>query len=221
MAVLAAGYLGLCAFALHHSTIWQETFVLGVNVGGMSEEEATQAVSDALSEMADLPLPLSGWRGNAGHRRTDSGCPDPAVRSGRARLTSPLWSRAPTPPSGRAPSSRRMAVSGRPQACPTPEIRKTFRWTPPRLTAAGGHCPPRFPGRRRTTSCTVDGGFPGGHPGKHSRTVDAAALTEQLVQGAWNPELTLCVPYTTTAAVTLTAQEIHDSVAGVVKNAGL
>lgn len=51
MAVLAAGYLGLCAFALHHSTIWQETFVLGVNVGGMSEEEATQAVSDALSEM--------------------------------------------------------------------------------------------------------------------------------------------------------------------------
>lgn len=50
--------------------------------------------------------------------------------------------------------------------------------------------------------------------------MDAAALTEQLVQGAWNPELTLCVPYTTTAAVTLTAQEIHDSVAGVVKNAG-
>lgn len=33
--------------------------------------------------------------------------------------------------------------------------------------------------------------------------MDAAALTEQLVQGAWNPELTLCVPYTTTAAVTL------------------
>lgn len=83
MAVLAAGYLGLCAFALHHSTIWQETFVLGVNVGGMSEEEATQAVSDALSEM-QISLYLYRGRGNAGHRRTDSGCPDPAVRSGRA-----------------------------------------------------------------------------------------------------------------------------------------
>ena len=51
VAVLAAGYLGLCAFALHHSTIWQETFVLGVNIGGMTEEEATQAVSNALPDM--------------------------------------------------------------------------------------------------------------------------------------------------------------------------
>lgn len=84
MAVLAAGYLGLCAFALHHSTIWQETFVLGVNVGGMSEEEATQAVSDALSEM-QISLYLYPDGGEMPDtRRTDSGCPDPAVRSGRA-----------------------------------------------------------------------------------------------------------------------------------------
>lgn len=83
VAVLAAGYLGLCAFALHHSTIWQETFVLGVNVGGMSEEEATQAVSDALSEM-QISLYLYPDGGKCRTPPYRLRCPDPAVRSGRA-----------------------------------------------------------------------------------------------------------------------------------------
>ena len=115
VAVLAAGYLGLCAFALHHSTIWQETFVLGVNIGGMTEEEAAQAVSNALPDM-QISLYLCRLR----MRRF----PFPTWTH---RLMSPPWSRVPTPPSAPAPSSLPDGGIWQATACPTPEIRRIFR----------------------------------------------------------------------------------------------
>ena len=81
--MLAAGYLGLCAFALHHSTIWQETFVLGVNIGGMTEEEAAQAVSNALPDMQISLYLYPDGGGLPGHRCADSGCADSPFRPGR------------------------------------------------------------------------------------------------------------------------------------------
>ena len=126
VAVLAAGYLGLCAFALHHSTIWQETFVLGVNIGGMTEEEAAQAVSIALPDM-QISLYLYPDGGDL---------PDTAVQTPDAqislsdrthRLMSPPWSRVPTPPSAPAPSSPPDGGIWQATACPTPETRRIFR----------------------------------------------------------------------------------------------
>ena len=148
VAVLAAGYLGLCAFALHHSTIWQETFVLGVNVGGMSEEEATQAVSDALSEM-QISLYLYPDGGEM---------PDTAVQTPDAQIPlSDLDAQIDVPALVQGADAAQRAGSFftagwryQATACPTPEIRKTFRWTPPRLPQRPRTLPPRFPGRRRT-----------------------------------------------------------------------
>lgn len=184
MAVLAAGYLGLCAFALHHSTIWQETFVLGVNVGGMNEEEATQAVSDALSEMADLPLPLSGWRGNAG---------TPPYRLRMPRSRCPIWTRRLTyPPCARR---RRRPAAGSFFTAGWRYLAghsMSYAGNPEDIqvdAAAGfhsgrGHCRLAFLAGAGH-QLHRDGGFPGGHPGqgrphRGRRRADRAAGTGRL-----------------------------------------
>lgn len=219
VAVLAAGYLGLCAFALHHSTIWQETFVLGVNIGGMTEEEAAQAVSNALPDMqislylypdgGDLPdtavqtpdaqIPLSDLDAQIDVTALVQGA-DAAQRSGSFFTAG--W---------RYLAGHSMSYAGNPE---------DIQVDTAAASAAAESTAAALTWEAQDTSYTVTEDSLEVTLAKDGRTVDAAALTEQLVQSAWNPELTLPVPYTTTAAATLTAQEIYDSVAGVVKNAG-
>ena len=199
VAVLAAGYLGLCAFALHHSTIWQETFVLGVNIGGMTEEEATQAVSNALPDMqislylypdgGDLPdtavqtpdaqIPLSDLDAQIDVTALVQGA-DAAQRSGSFFTAG--W---------RYLAGHSMSYAGNPE---------DIQVDTAAASAAAESTAAALTWEAQDTSYTVTEDSLEVTLAKDGRTVDAAALTEQLVQSAWNPELTLPVPYTTTAA---------------------
>jgi vancomycin resistance protein YoaR len=58
------------------------------------------------------------------------------------------------------------------------------------------------------------------HMAKDGRTVDAEKLAQELEGGEWDSDLSLDIPYTTETAQTMTAQQIHDQVAGNMKNAG-
>ena len=55
---------------------------------------------------------------------------------------------------------------------------------------------------------------------KDGRTVSLSDLRQGLESANWAGDLSLPVPYTTTAAQVLSAQDIHDAVAGEMKNAG-
>ncbi len=66
LAVLVGAYVGLCAWAGQSQRIFPHTSVAGVDVSGMTEDEAAQVLSQQLEQAADqvsLPLSYGHWSG--------------------------------------------------------------------------------------------------------------------------------------------------------------
>ena len=216
--LLAAAYGGLCAWALHSAALWRNTYILGVNVGGMDPVEAAAAVSAALPEMeiqlylypqdgalpdrqsqsSDAVIPLSDLGAQIDEAALVQGA-DRAQRSGSVLTAG--W-RYLTGGSLSYAGSGEIAVSSAAAYAAATTTAAALSWDPQDTT---------YQVTEDSLEITL---------AKDGRTVDAENLAQQLEAGDWICDLALSVPYAAPSAKTLTAQEIHDDTCGVVKNAG-
>lgn len=221
LVVLLAAYLGLCAWAVRSPSVWRGAHVLGQDIGGLTEEEAARRVEAALPGL-EIGLYLYDGALEAVPGQMPA-APDAVISLAdlNAAIDVPALVR------GAADAVR----SG-------PFLTAGWRYFTSQDIYYGGGAGGEI--QVDTTAAAQaardaaaqlswdarDTGFETGedslliHLAKDGRAVSAPALQTQLERAYWDAELTLYVPYTVTAAQTLTAREIYEQVSGEVKNAG-
>ena len=221
LAVLIAAYLGFCAWVQQSDTFWRGVVILGQDVTGQTQAEAVKTIDDALPELAvsvrlypqgapeeeidpeaepDASIPLSDLG-----VRVDT---ETLVAEAHRSLTSGSFLSA-----GVRYFTKHAAVAfGAGERTITVDAQKALdaaqstadalSWEPQGTEyEVGEDC----------VSVTL---------AKDGRTVSLSELRQGLESANWAGDLSLLVPYTTTAADVLSAQDIHDAVAGEMKNAG-
>ena len=221
LAVLIAAYLGFCAWVQQSDTFWRGAVILGQDVTGQTQAEAVKTIDDALPELAvsvrlysqgapeeeidpeaapDASIPLSDLG-----VRVDT---ETLVAEAHRSLTSGSFLSA-----GVRYFTKHAAVAfGAGERTITVDAQKALdaaqstadalSWEPQGTEyEVGEDC----------VSVTL---------AKDGRTVSLSELRQGLESANWAGDLSLLVPYTTTAADVLSAQDIHDAVAGEMKNAG-
>lgn len=221
LAALAAGYVALCAYASQSSTLWKNTYVLGQNVGGLTTEQAAETVKAALPDLEiglylydnalDFP-PQHGEEPDASIPLADldakidvDSLVSEAARAAKSGsfLTSGVRFLAASGTSthyGGDPEN--IAVNSDQAAKAAEAIAAETSWEKQDTVYATGE-------NALSVTMALDG-----------RTVDAQALQTGLERGYWDTDLTMNVPYTVETGKQLTAREIHDAIAGEMKNAG-
>ncbi len=221
LAALAAGYVALCAYASQGSTIWKNTYILGQDVGGLTAEQAAETVRAALPDLEiglylydsalDFP-PEHGETPDASIPLADLGADinvDALVAGASAAskegsfLTSGVRFLAASGTStyyGGGPQD--ITVNSSQAAEVAEDVAAEISWEKQDTTYTTGE-------DTLSVTMALDG-----------RTVDAQALQTGLERGYWDGDLTMNVPYTVEAGAQMTAQEIHDAIAGEMKNAG-
>ena len=214
-AVLAGGYLGLCAYAQNSAAVWRDTWVLGQNIGGLSQEDAARQVEQALPEL-EIGLYLYDGAEEAPPQRREA--PDSALPLAdlQAEIDVPAL----------VQDADRAARSG-------PFLTAGFRYFFHGGTRYGGgnirvdnaaalaeELTDALSLPVRDTEYTLEDSALLVTMATDGRTVEAGTLRQGLEDGSWCFDLGLDVPYQVTHGRTTTAQAIHDEVYGEVRNAG-
>ena len=222
LAVLAAAYLGFCAWVQQSDTFWRGAVILGQDVTGQTQAEAVKTIDDALPELAvsvrlypqgapeeeidpeaapDASIPLSDLG-----VRVDT---EALVAEAHRSLTSGSFLSA-----GVRYFTKHAAVAfGAGERTITVDAQKVLDAA--QATAAALSWDPQG------TEYEVGEDCVNVTLAKDGRTVSLSDLRQGLESANWAGDLSLPVPYTTTtAAQVLSAQDIHDAVAGEMKNAG-
>lgn len=225
--VLAAVYLGLCAYASSREAFWPNTFLLSEDVSGLTAAEAAQTLEAALPEIAlcvyDLPEENTFY--DASMASDDADAPphvmltlaelgvslDPEVVAQAAfetqhgsswlKLGKEYWAQA----HGR--------VLTRYNGGSTYQVEDALMAEAAAQAAQALSCP------AQDTSWSLGGDSIQLHAAQDGRQVDEAALLEAMRSLSWVWDLSLKAPAETLPAQTLTAQEIYDRVAGEMRNA--
>ena len=226
LAVLAAAYLGLCAYAAYGKAIWRDTHVLGQDIGGLTVEEASQKLDsvlpslevgvylydDALYDGDPSTLPERSGQPDAGISLSELGLQVDTRQLAQAAHDANTRERSFFTAGWRYltySGSDFMGVSQNNPALDAAKVEQFAQTTAETLSQAAVDSSFTLEGEELTVTVGTDG-----------RTVDAGVLAEKLDQGYWTCELGVDVPYTVESARLLTAQEVHDEVAAEMKNAG-
>ena len=221
LAVLIAAYLGFCAWVQQSDTFWRGAVILGQDVTGQTQAEAVKTIDDALPELAvsvrlypqgapeeeidpeaapDASIPLSDLG-----VRVDT---EALVAEAHRSLTSGSFLSA-----GVRYFTKHAAVAfGAGERTITVDAQKALDAA--QSTADALSWEPQG------TEYEVGEDCVNVTLAKDGRTVSLSELRQGLESANWAGDLSLLVPYTTTAADVLSAQDIHDAVAGEMKNAG-
>lgn len=219
-AILGGAYAGLCAYAENSSVIWKNTYVLGQDIGGLTRDEAVQKIESALPE---LEIGLRFYDGAAAEAPDKRREPDAAIS------LEDLGAEVDVP----------ALVRGAEQAAKSGSF-LTAGWRYLSVmgnTYYGGADMIHVDGERAAETAervsrqaswpALDTSYEVEEDGlvvqtaMDGRALDTDVLREQLEPKYWATGLMLDIPYETIPpAVTLTAREIHDQVAGEVRNAG-
>ena len=220
LVILAALYLGLCAWAVKSPAIWQGTKLLRQDLGGMTVEEATQKLEAALPDL-DIYVYLYDAESGAPE---EHGSNEPDAFSPLAYLGTDL----------------------EPRQCA--QLAYDFNRTSGSFLTAGWryltnkgstlHIPAvqMDPGKKAEVAKTVASALTRQAQGTTYELLDdQISITRQLDGQLVDPQalesaldtlfthsdvLVMDVPYTVESAQTLTAQDIYDEVSNEVKNAG-
>lgn len=218
--ILGAAYLGLCAYAVNKETIWKNTSTLGQDLGGLTVAEAAQKLEAALPETkigvysydaADpyreretvegtdfIYIPVTDLGGTVDTRKLAQEAYDQNVRDSFFTAGARYLSHSGVAFGGAGfVSPDRSAVD---DAVETAD--SALSWEASDTTHT-------IEGEKLLVTMARDG-----------RVLNTDQLRDQLQNGAWTLDLTLSVPYTVTPGRNETAQEIHDEIAGEMKNAG-
>ena len=218
LSALAAGYVGLCAYAANNDQLWKNTRILGQDLGGLTVAQAAQKLErtfpamkiglylydDAASQVPErAPVP------DAYVALSDLGAEISASTVARSAHQGNLRGNFLTL------GWRYLTNAG------------TFSDTADLIsldkekTQAAAEAAAQllsFPSQDTTyelgdASILV-------HMAEDGRTVAPQTLTQSIEAGAWDLNLALDVPYLAEPAGTVSAQEIYDQTSGDVKNAG-
>lgn len=221
LALLAAGYIALCAYAVNGAVIWKNTYVLGQDVGGLTVEQAAQALEAALPGMRiDLYL----YDAALGTPPERTGKPDGSIALSDLEMAAE--------PLGMAEFAKQAAISE--GSFLSAGLRYLFRgetWVgmhnvqsltvdPDSAAQAAADSAAALSQNALDTSYEMGDNALVVQVAQDGRQVDAAQLEDALTQNLWCTDLTLDVPCETVESQTMTAQEIHNAVAGEMKNAG-
>ena len=221
LAVLAAAYLGFCAWVQQSDTFWRGVIILGQDVTGQTQAEAVKTINDVLPGLeiavrlepqgateeeidpeaapdASIPLADLGVRVDTealvaeAHRSSTTGS---FLSAGVRYLSKPITMTF-------GAGVKAITVDAQKVLDAAQATTAALSWEPQGTTyEVGEDC----------VNVTL---------AKDGRTVSLSDLRQRLESASWAGDLSLPVPYTTTAAQALSAQDIHDAVAGEMKNAG-
>ena len=218
LSVLAAGYVGLCAYAANNGLLWKNTQVLGQDLSGLTVTQAAQKLErtfpamkiglylydDAASQVPErAPVP------DAYVALADLGAEVSASTVARSALQGNLrgnfltlgW-RYLTNTGTFSDTANLISLDGE----------KT------RAAAEAAAQLLSFPSQ--DTSYELGDASILVHMAEDGRTVAPQTLTQGIEGGAWDLNLALDVPYLAEPARTFSAQEIYEQTSGEVKNAG-
>lgn len=219
--LLAGAYLGLCAFAIHSPTIWNGTYVLGQDLGGLTMAEAVQAVQRPLPDL-EIGLYLH-------HTDTpDPSSEEPAAPDAVIPLES-LHAKVDVPALIQGAVDARLRT--------TPFLLSGWRYLtnfqrvyygahpgdiqvdPLSAAVAAQSVSRQLSWEAQDTSYEAQDDLLLVHMALDGRHVSTQDIQQQLEDGLWTADLSLHIPYTTSSAQPLSAQEIYNQVAGGVQNA--
>ena len=220
LAVLVAAYLGFCAWVQQSDTFWRGAVILGQDVTGQTQQEAMDTIIAALPEMkvAVRLYPQGAEEEIDPAAELDASIPlsalgvtvdtEALVSEAHRSITSGSFLSA-----GIRYFSKHGAVSfGAGERTVTVDAQKALDAAQQTADALS-----REP---RGTEYEIGENCINVTLAKDGRTVSLSDLRQGLETAAWAGDLKLFVPYTTETAQVLSAQEIHDAVAGEMKNAG-
>lgn len=217
--ILLGAYLALCAYATLSKTIWRDTYVLGLPVGGLTVEEATAKLEDALPQLdivvhlydqAQPPQPEQSFSEVAAVPVSDLGASIDTrslaegawSMNATGNFLSAGWRFLTYPATFYGGDSGAVAVDADRTAQAAGETAAALSWE---AADSVYHL------EETALAVTL---------AKDGRQVDGETLKTALASGAWAAELALDIPYTVLPATALTARQIHDQVAGEMENAG-
>lgn len=219
--VLGGAYLGLCAYAQNSAAIWKNTYVLGQEIGGLTQEEAVQKVEAALP---DLTIGLQLYDTETGP--VDTGSPDGLSAS---IPLGDLGAEVDVP--ALVAGAREAASSGSFLTAGYRYIARPSRYdygSPEAIRLDGAktaETAERVAGDLSwpavDTSYDLEEDALLVRTPMDGRSVDAADLKQTLESRVWATAHTISFPCRTLSPTeVLTAREIHDAVGGEMKNAG-
>ena len=225
-AVAGAVYLGLCAYAQNSSALWKNTYVLGQNVGGLTQTEAAQKLEAALPDLAiDLTVYDDTTPPDAPENAQTGADTDTGVKIPLSDLGAQVDVAALVDSADRTERSQSFLTAGAryllrgerhdfsDPAAITLDPEKTAE------TAARVAGELSWPAEDTTYEVEEDALLV--HLPRSGQSVDAGALGQALADRTWGNTLSIAQPRTVSApSSVLTAQEIHDAVYGEVQNAG-
>lgn len=218
LSVLAAGYVGLCAYAANNGLLWKNTQILGQDLSGLTVTQAAQKLERTFPTMK---IGLYLYDDTAGEVPERAAAPDTYV------ALSDLGAEA---------SASTLVRSAHQE-----NLRGNFLTLGWRYLTSGGTFSDTadlisLDGEKTQTAAQAAAqalSYPGQdtsyelgdssvliHMAEDGRTVDPQSLAKSIEGGAWDLNLALDVPYLADPAQTLSAQEIYDQVSGEAKNAG-
>ena len=218
LAVLVAAYLGFCAWVQQSDTFWRGAVILGQDVTGQTQQEAVKTINDALPEMqVAVSLFPRGGEADAGAEPDDT-IPLSAlgVRVDTEALVAEAH-RSLTSGSFLSAGIRYFIKSG---AVAFGAGERTVTVDAQKALDAAQQTADALSREPRGTEYEIGENCINVTLAKDGRTVSLSDLRQGLETAAWAGDLKLFVPYTTETAQVLSAQEIHDAVAGEMKNAG-
>ena len=218
LAVLAAAYLGFCAWVSHSQTFWRGAVILGQDVTGQTQQEAVKAINDALPEMqVAVSLFPRGGEADAGAEPDDT---IPLSALGVTVDTEALVSEAHRSITSGSFLSAGIRYFSKHGAVSFGAGERTVTVDAQKALDAAQQTADALSREPRGTEYEIGENCINVTLAKDGRTVSLSDLRQGLETAAWAGDLKLFVPYTTETAQVLSAQEIHNAVAGEMKNAG-
>ncbi|WP_312942093.1 VanW family protein [Oscillibacter sp.] len=218
LSVLAAGYVGLCAYAANNGLLWKNTQVLGQNLGGLTVTQAAQKLERTFPTMK-----IGLYLYDDATAQVPERAPVPDVYVALADLGAEISASAV------ARSAHQGNLQGNFFTLGWRYLTNpgTFSDTADLIsldaekTQAAAEAAAQllsFPSQDTTYKLGDDSILV--HMAEDGRTVVPQTLAQSIESGAWDLNLALDVPYLAEHARTVSAQEIYDQTSGDVKNAG-
>jgi len=217
-AIMAAGYAGLCAWAGSRTVFYPKETIGGVNVGGLTVDEAAQALSAALpgktlTVSSAQDAAREGWPGEVGSASITLAelgyaaeqCPDIARRRFEAQKNTPFLSRG----------VRLLSIltdSGEAGLMPEDRDEEAFQAGASELSEALALIPQDGSYEVRDDAILLT-------KEANGRTIGVPALSAALETAVAEGREEIQVDFTTREAKALSIQEVHDKVSGEMENA--
>ncbi len=225
--ILGAAYLGLCAYAANQDTIWKNTSVLGQDLGGLTVPEAAQKLEAALPELdVGVYFHQHGAPCNSHEGEPDAKIPfseldiriDPNEKAQYAFDCNAATDPASFLTAGWRYFSNQM--SNQRHSLYTIPAAEDINYSA--QTVAAKKYADAFTVHAQDTAYELTDSSVLVTTAEDGRLVSPQELESQLGQSLFihSSDLTIDVPYSVDPAEVRTAQQLHDEIAGEMKNAG-